>query len=231
MKNKILLLGGSGKLGKELKTELNKLNINYISPSHLKCDIQNYEDISRLINSESPNIIIHSAGLINTEKCETDKQDCLDINVIGTYNIIKCCRLHNIRLVFISSEYVFSGEEDEYTPYSPINPKNIYGLSKGCGELMTKTLDNYLIIRSPFIRSKSFPYECAFQDQFTSRQYVHNITSNIINNSISDKQGILHIVGKFQSVYDLAKETNINVKPISTPDKLKNILPMKLNLI
>jgi|TARA_B100000035_G_C21031142_1_gene568546 dTDP-4-dehydrorhamnose reductase len=231
MENKILLLGGSGKLGKHLSIELTKQNIDFISPSHDQCDIENIKTLDNVIKTEYPNIIIHSAGLINTETCEINKQQCLDINVIGTYNIIKCCRKYNIRLVFISSEYVFSGEENEYTNHSPINPKNTYGLSKGCGELMTKTLDNHLIIRSPFIRSNTFPYQNAFSDQYTSRQYVNQITKDIVRYSITNENGIRHIVGKYQSVYDLAKQTNKNVLPIDTPDKLKNILPMKLNLI
>jgi len=231
MKNKILLLGGSGKLGKELQLELNKQSIDFIAPSHSKCDIENFDMLFKVFQKERPNIIIHSAGCIDTEKCETDKQYCLDVNVIGTYNVIKCCRLLNIRLVFISSEYVFWGGEYAYFKNSGINPKNSYGISKGCGELMTQTLDNYLIIRAPFIRATTFPYENAFADQYTSRQYVHQITEDIVNTSISNEIGICHIVGEYQSVYELAKQTNENVKPIITPKKLKNILPMKLNLV
>lgn len=231
MDKTILILGGSGKLGKEVTKSLNKIKCNFIAPTHTECDITNFNSLENIIKLEKPNIIFHSAGLIDTEKCETDRQLCLDVNVIGTYNIIKCCRKYNIRLVFMSSEYVFSGEEEKYSCNSAINPKNIYGLSKGCGELMVKTLDDYLIIRSPFIRSVTFPYEFAFNDQFTSRQYVHQIVDDIIDYIFSSKRGIYHIVGKYQSVYELALETNSNVKPISTPEKLREVLPMKLNLI
>ena len=232
MENKILLLGGSGKLGTELQNELNKKSINYIAPSHSDCDIENLHQLFQIIQKEQPTVIIHSAGCIDTEKCETDKQYCLDVNVIGTYNVIKCCRSLNIRLVFISSEYVFNGKTSAvYSKDSGIDPINSYGLSKGCGELMTKTLNNYLIIRSPFIRSTTFPYDNAFIDQYTTRQYIHEITKEIIEYAVSEEIGVHHIVGTYQSVYELAKQTNKNVKPISTPDKLKNILPMELRLV
>ena len=82
----------------------------------------------------------------------------------------------------------------------------------------------------PFIRDKNFPYKYAFKDQFTSRQYVHQIVDKIINLSLSNEIGIKHIIGKYQSVYDLAKQSKPDVKPINTPEKLKNILPMNLNL-
>lgn len=230
MEVKILLLGASGKLGIYLTNQINNLNINLSTPTHKECPIENYDILYNTIKNEKPNIIIHAAGYVNTEGCENDKQLCLDSNVLGTFNVAKICRLLNIKLVFISSEYVFGGDEDEYTIDSKVNPKNTYGISKACGEFIVKTLDNYLVIRAPFIRDKKFPYEYAFKDQFTSRQYVHQIIDKIIDLSLSNKIGIKHIVGKYQSVYNLAKQSKSDVKPINTPEKLKNILPMNLNL-
>ena len=230
MENKILLLGATGKLGVHLVNQINHLKINLLTPTHKECPIENYNTLYNTIKNEKPNIIIHAAGYVNTEGCENDKQLCLDSNVLGTFNIAKICRLLNIKLVFISSEYVFGGDEDEYTISSKVNPKNTYGISKACGEFIVKTLDNYLVIRAPFIRDKKFPYKYAFKDQFTSRQYVHQIVDKIINLSLSNEIGIKHIIGKYQSVYDLAKQSKPDVKPINTPEKLKNILPMNLNL-
>ena len=229
--NKILLLGGSGKLGKFLVKELKfTSNTEYISPTHNECDITNYKQLKNIIHDYQPNIIIHAAGFVDTQGCENDKQKCLNINVDGTHNIVKICRKYHIKLVYISSEYVFEGLDIPYTPQSPLNPINTYGISKVCGELIVKTLDNHLIIRSPFIRSSSFPYESAFTDQFTSRQYINEISSDIINSILNKSTGIIHIVGKYQSVYDLAKETKDDVKPIQRNEDFKPIIPTYLNL-
>lgn len=229
--NKILLLGGSGKLGKYLVKELNITpDTEYLAPTHKECDITNYKQLKNVIHEYQPNIIIHAAGFVDTQGCENDKQKCLDINVGGTYNIVKVCRRYHIKLVYISSEYVFEGLDIPYTPQSSPKPINTYGISKACGELVTKTLDNHLIIRAPFIRTPSFPYEYAFTDQYTCRQYVNKISSDIIKNTLSKIVGIVHIVGKYQSVYELAKETNPNVKPIQMNGDLKQILPTYLNL-
>jgi len=230
METKILLLGATGKLGKHLVNQINYLKINLTTPTHKECPIEDYNKLYNNIVKQKPNIIIHAAGYVNTEGCEKNKQRCLDSNVLGTFNIVKICRSLNIRLIFISSEYVFSGEEKEYTINSKVNPKNTYGISKVCGEFIVKTLDNYLVIRSPFIRDTKFPYEYAFQDQFTSRQYIHQIVDKILNLSLSNNIGIKHIVGKYQSVYDLAKQSKPDVKPIKTPTNLKKLLPMNLNL-
>ena len=228
---KIVLLGSTGHLGKYLVKELQSRDLTFYTPTHKECSIERIEHLEHMQVKYNPDLIIHAAGFINTEKCEIQRDLCLEANVLGTYNVVKLCRKHNIRLAFMSSEYVFPGDDEEYPTGSALNPKNIYGLSKACGEFMVKTLENYIILRSPFIRSPKFLYPNAFYDQFTCRRYIHETTKDIINYSISLDQGIKHILGKYQSVYELAKETKNDVLPIKTSKTLKKILPINLKLI
>jgi len=227
---KIFLLGGTGKLGRRLVEVLKRKNIDFFSPTHPECEIEDIEQIRKYVEMERPNVILHSAGFVNTLKSEVNRERCVEVNVLGTYNIVQLCREYKIRLVYISTEYVFSGKEDVYIPSSSIDPKNIYGLTKGCGELIVRTLNDYIVIRAPFIRDVEFPYEDAFTNQHTSRQYVHEITEDIINCSVSNEIGIKHIVGKYQSVYELAKETNSEVSGVEVSSDLEKIIPLNLNL-
>ena len=217
---KIFLLGGTGKLGRRLVEVLKRKNIDFFSPTHPECEIEDIEQIRKYVEMERPNVILHSAGFVNTLKSEVNRERCVEVNVLGTYNIVQLCREYKIRLVYISTEYVFSGKEDVYIPSSSIDPKNIYGLTKGCGELIVRTLNDYV----------EFPYEDAFTNQHTSRQYVHEITEDIINCSVSNEIGIKHIVGKYQSVYELAKETNSEVSGVEVSSDLEKIIPLNLNL-
>ena len=221
----IVLFGGSGNLGRNILD-----NLNCIAPTHKEIDLTNYSELesSSLLNNIK--VIIHSAGYVDTNGCENNPQKCLDINVMSTYNLVKLCRLRNIKLIYISSEYVFSGSENEYYTYTPTDPKNNYGLSKAASELIVKTLDNYLIIRAPFIRTKKFIYPNAFEDQFLVRQYIDKAAIDIVDCILNNKSGIQHIIGTYQSVYDLAKKTNKNIHKIPVPLELKNILPLTLNL-
>ena len=209
---------------------LKRKNIDFFSPTHPECEIEDIEQIRKYVEMERPNVILHSAGFVNTLKSEVNRERCVEVNVLGTYNIVQLCREYKIRLVYISTEYVFSGKEDVYIPSSSIDPKNIYGLTKGCGELIVRTLNDYIEIRAPFIRDVEFPYEDAFTNQHTSRQYVHEITEDIINCSVSNEIGIKHIVGKYQSVYELAKETNSEVSGVEVSSDLEKIIPLNLNL-
>ena len=141
------------------------------------------------------------------------------------------CRARSIKLVYISSDNVFDGLSKKYFPGSPLCPKNVYGLSKASSEFMVRTLNNYLVIRAPFLRTEKFIYENAFVDQFTVRQYVDKAAKDIVECIGKNLSGIKHISGKYQSVYDLAKQTKSTVGKAKTPKALKDILPMELNLV
>ena len=122
---KIFLLGGTGKLGRRLVEVLKRKNIDFFSPTHPECEIEDIEQIRKYVEMERPNVILHSAGFVNTLKSEVNRERCVEVNVLGTYNIVQLCREYKIRLVYISTEYVFSGKEDVYIPSSSIDPKNI----------------------------------------------------------------------------------------------------------
>ena len=223
--NNIILFGGSGHLGINILK-----NLKCISPSHNEIDLSRYSDMENHSIFSNVKIIIHSAGYVDTQGCEDDPNKCLENNVMSTYNLVKICRTKDIKLVYISSEYVFDGKAHEYYPYSPVCPKNTYGLAKASSELIVRTLSDYLIVRAPFIRTSKFIYPNAFEDQYTVRQYVDKAAKDIVDVIEDGISGIHHLVGKYQSVYDLAKETNPDVGRIETPENLKNILPMNLNL-
>ena len=99
---KILLLGGSGSLGKELITEFSKRNIEFIAPRKSECDIRDKFAIENFV--KGVDIVIHSAGFVDLLQSEKYPDDCIDVNVLGTANVVKLCRLFQKRLVYISTD-------------------------------------------------------------------------------------------------------------------------------
>ena len=227
----VVLFGSTGILGSRLKNKLEECDINLHCPTRQSCDITNYKEVSTYVDEVEPDIILHSAGFVNTREAENEPDKCIDVNVIGTYNIIKKCRRNNIRMIYISTEYVFDGTESPYKTTSAINPKGVYGITKSCGELLTKTLDNHLIIRAPFWRSETFNVPKAFTNQYTTRSYVHEVVDDIVKYCLSDEIGIKHVVGKYQSLFDLAKQTTDDVEGVPIPDEYVGILPEKIELL
>ena len=103
---KVLVTGGSGHLGKVLVDYL-KNNHDVFAPNSKDCNILNTYSLFKTIKDFNPNIVIHLAAFVDTFGCEKHKNDALDINVLGTLNMVEACMYLDCKFVYISSEYVF----------------------------------------------------------------------------------------------------------------------------
>ena len=207
---KILLTGGSGLLG----TELRSLNESIISPGHNDLDVLDYFSCDRAIIKHNPDLVIHAAAFTSPPRCEEYPHSARNVNIIGTVNLVNVCQDNNVRLVYISTDYVFAGDEGLYQEGDPINPINLYAKTKAAGELAVRTYDNSLVIRTSFCENE-FPYEKAFVDQFTSRDYVDIIAPMILEQAESNLTGIVHVGTERKSVFELAVKRRPEVGELS----------------
>ena len=225
-----LLIGASGLLGSNLK-------VDSLRPSSSELNILSDESILSyfsLINE--PKNIILSAAYTNVVGANSDKKSAYNLNVLAVQRI---CRLLNKvysgrpRLIYISTDYVFDGLNGSYSVNDPVNPvqNNYYALTKALGESSAITYENHCIVRTSFCKSNIWPYEFAFEDQFTSRDKVDIIAPMIDKKINSSDVGIFHIGTKRKSVFDLAKTIRENVKP-SSRLLIKNVtIPYDTSLI
>ena len=159
-KNKIVITGGTGRFGKELKKIKNKYNL--IFPTKNKLDILNYNISKKYLKSTKPKYLIHLAGLSRPMKIhETNLKRSIDLNIIGTANITKICSDFGIKLIYFSTSYVYPGVKGNYKEDSPLLPKNNYSWSKLGGESAVQMYPNSLILRvcmteKPFVHKKAF---------------------------------------------------------------------------
>ena len=114
---------------------------------------------------------------------------------------------HGIKLVYISTDYVFNGEKGDYRENDPVFPVNKYAWSKLGGECCVRLYDNSVVLRLSF-GPNEFPYEAAFTDQWTSRESAAAAANKIREIIDTDILGTLHIGTKKQSVYDFARSLN-----------------------
>tara|TARA_Y100000593_G_C4275238_1_gene319687 strand:- start:771 stop:1466 length:696 start_codon:yes stop_codon:yes gene_type:complete len=210
---KILLTGGSGLLGSELL----KLDHKIVAPNSKSLNINDKNSCRLWIENEKPDVILHAAAFTSPPVCEKNPTKARQVNIVGTINLLDLCEEKNIKLVYISTDYVFDGKVGLYSTTDAINPINKYALTKAAGELAVKTYDNSLIIRTSFCQNE-FPYEKAFIDQYTSRDYVDVIAPKILNCAKSKMNGIVHVGTKRKTVFDLAKQRKPNVGKLSISD-------------
>src|SRR5690606_22152297 len=96
---------------------------------------------------------------------EKDPLNGIETNIIGTANVVKLCMKHSLRLIYISTDYVFSGDKGDYKENEPVHPVNKYAWSKLGGECAVRMYDKALIVRTSF-GANVFPYDKAFVDQW-----------------------------------------------------------------
>jgi len=211
---KIFLTGGSGTLGGELIKISKAHDVEFIAPSSKFCNICNPYQIKNHIMSSGCDIVVHSAAITNVRATENDPSRAWEVNVLGTLNVLKSCKDLGKKLIYISTDYVFDGEKGNYAIDDPINPLSKYAKTKAAGELLVRTYENSLVIRTSFF-GYEFPYEEAIVDQWTSKNYVDIIAPKVMDAIVSNAIGIVHVGSERRSIYDIAKERCTNVIKIS----------------
>ena len=131
---KVLLTGGKGMLGRTLCAELTDFEI---IPTDLpEADITDAAGFDALLKQIKPDAVIHCAAMTAVDKCETEIDFAYKLNAFGTANVASACHRNGIRLIAISTDYVFEGNSDR--PYNEFDTPNggntIYGKSKFAGE-------------------------------------------------------------------------------------------------
>lgn len=154
----ILLTGGNGQLGTELRHLLDEKGIEYVSTDAKEMDITDAQATMKFIEELKPTVIYHCAAYTAVDKAEDEGKELDEkINVDGTRNVALAAKAVGATLVYISTDYVFDGtlKDGEYEVDAPVNPQNEYGRTKALGEqIVQEIMDNYYIIRTSWVFGK-----------------------------------------------------------------------------
>jgi dTDP-4-dehydrorhamnose reductase len=213
---RVLVTGGSGRLGRELQAELPSLGVRPFFPSRAEVDISNLETICAAIERYEPEVVVHAAAYTDVKGAETERKTCWQINVGGTRNIVQALAGSGTKLVHISTDYVFWGDRGGYVEDDPVGPpRNYYALSKLVAEEVARVHTSTLVIRTSF-RAREWPYPVAFTDVYTSQDYVDIIAPEIafaIRHAFNISDSVLHIATERKSIYELARRRSPSVRP------------------
>jgi len=222
MSKKILVTGGDGRFAKELKKNTNNYKFIYRDKGQL--NILSSKSIKKNIQKFKPNILLHLAGLSRPMSVhEKSISKSIDLNIIGTSNIVKICNEKKIKLIFLSTSYVYPGKKGNYKEEDPLLPWNNYGWSKLGAECAVQMYKNSLIIRA-----------CMTEKPFTHKYAFSNVKSNFIFHDQFAKflikviplKGIINIGGKSQTIFQFAKKNNKKIKK----KKSTGELPLKMDM-
>lgn len=238
---RIIVTGSSGQLGSDVATELTKNGCEVIRVDLPEVDITDKTAVSELISASRADGVIHCAAFTNVDLAETEKEKCRSINVDGTFNLAEACQKHGIKLLYISTDYVFDGKGDKpFEIDSPKKPCNFYGLSKLGGEkAIIENCSKAFIVRISWVfgeNGKNFVKTMlrlseerneisVVNDQIGSPTYTKDLAKLLCSMIFSDKYGIYHATNEgycswaeFASKIMEISGSSTKIIPISSDD-------------
>lgn len=218
---KILISGGKGSLARALTGIASALRFEVVSLAKADMDVSDLASITSAIECVRPDIFIH-AGAFTKPMVLHDQWRSVSIrnNVVGTANVALACSYYpQIRLVFISTDYVYSGTNGPYKEDSPLKPINTYAMSKLAGECAVQMVPRSVIMRCSFTE-RPFPHDSAFIDSYKSFLYVEEIAPLMLRILMAKPPfaGVVNVGGPRMTVFDFAKSSRQDVGKIRRQD-------------
>ena len=211
----ILVTGGNGRFAKILKRKNKILDLKFLSKKEL--NILDTKSIEKNIIKYEPKIILHTAALSRPMAIHnTDITKSINLNIIGTANIVKLCEKYRVKLIYFSTGYVYECTKGNYKESDPVKPINNYGLSKLGGECAVQMYKNSLILRIT-MTEKPFAYKKAFTNVFSNYMFHEEMVEMLPK--LINQFGIINVGGKSRSIYNFAKNHNQKVIKIKNFDK------------
>lgn len=153
----VLVTGASGQLGQAIQfIAKNHSEIKFVFCSSSDLDISNKENCQTVFQSTKPDFCINAAAYTAVDKAESERDKAELINVLGSKNIAEVCNNFDVKLIHISTDFVFDGSNDKpYTETQITNPKGVYGQTKLDGEkAIQQVFSKYYIIRTSWVYSQ-----------------------------------------------------------------------------
>lgn len=234
---KILVTGANGQLGWDMISELKKRGHVPIATDildsfeqdceYIKLDITDEKAVHDVITKTKPDAVVHCAAwtAVDAAEDEENKSKVYAINVLGTKYIAEACKEVDCKMIYISTDYVFSGEGTE--PWEPdcvdFAPLNYYGETKLEGEFAVKrTLGKYYIVRTSWVfgshgnnfvktmlrLSETHKEIRVVNDQIGTPTYTPDLARLLVDMCETDKYGVYHATneGGYISWAEFAEE-------------------------
>ena len=221
---KVLVTGAKGQLGADLMNELKKRGLDSIGVDVEEMDITDKDACMRVIGQSGADAVIHCAAYTAVDAAEDNVELCRKINGEGTRNVALACRDAGIKMMYISTDYVFDGTGTRpWEPDDERHPLNVYGQTKYEGELAVEELvEKFFTVRIAWvfgIAGKNFIKTMlrlgaergavsVVDDQVGSPTYTYDLARLLVDMIETDKYGYYHVTneGGYISWYDFTKE-------------------------
>lgn len=242
MKMKVLVTGAKGQLGTDLMNELAKQGLEGVGVDIDEMDITDAKACMEVICGANADAVIHCAAYTAVDAAEDNVELCRKINGEGTRNVALACKAAGVKMMYISTDYVFDGKGIRpWEPDDHRDPLNVYGQTKYEGELaIEELLDQYFTVRiawvfgvagNNFIKTmlrlgKERGAVSVVDDQVGSPTYTYDLARLLVDMIQTDHYGRYHATNEGEcSWYEFAVEIfrqagmdQVKVTPVSSTE-------------
>lgn len=238
---RVFVTGVKGQLGYDVMNELEKQGLEGIGVDIDEMDITDADQVNKVIKEAAPDAVIHCAAYTAVDAAEDNEEICRKVNVQGTENIAKVCEELDIKMMYISTDYVFNGQgERPWEPDDEREPLNVYGQTKYEGELaIEEHVKKFFTVRiawvfgvngKNFIKTmlnlgKTHDHLTVVNDQTGSPTYTYDLARLLVDMIQTDKYGRYHATNEglctwYEFACEIFKQAgmDVSVAPVSSDE-------------
>ena len=238
---RVFVTGVKGQLGYDVMNELEKQGLEGIGVDIDEMDITDSDQVNKVIKEAAPDAVIHCAAYTAVDAAEDNEEICRKVNAQGTENIAKVCEELDIKMMYISTDYVFNGQgERPWEPDDEREPLNVYGQTKYEGELaIEEHVKKFFTVRiawvfgvngKNFIKTmlnlgKTHDHLTVVNDQTGSPTYTYDLARLLVDMIQTDKYGRYHATNEglctwYEFACEIFKQAgmDVSVAPVSSDE-------------
>ena len=238
---RVFVTGVKGQLGYDVMNELEKQGLEGIGVDIDEMDITDADQVNKVIKEAAPDAVIHCAAYTAVDAAEDNEEICRKVNAQGTENIAKVCEELDIKMMYISTDYVFNGQgERPWEPDDEREPLNVYGQTKYEGELaIEEHVKKFFTVRNAwvfgvngknFIKTmlnlgKTHDHLTVVNDQTGSPTYTYDLARLLVDMIQTDKYGRYHATNEglctwYEFACEIFKQAgmDVSVAPVSSDE-------------
>ena len=238
---RVFVTGVKGQLGYDVMNELEKQGLEGIGVDIDEMDITDADQVNKVIKEAAPDAVIHCAAYTAVDAAEDNEEICRKVNAQGTENIAKVCEELDIKMMYISTDYVFNGQgERPWEPDDEREPLNVYGQTKYEGELaIEEHVKKFFTVRiawvfgvngKNFIKTmlnlgKTHDHLTVVNDQTVSPTYTYDLSRILVDMIQTDKYGRYHATNEglctwYEFACEIFKQAgmDVSVAPVSSDE-------------
>ena len=239
---RVLVTGVKGQLGYDVVNELESKGIEAVGVDIEEMDITDADAVNKVITESNVDAVIHCAAYTAVDAAEDNIDLCRRVNANGTENIAKVCKKLDIKMIYISTDYVFNGEgTNMWLPDDEREPLNVYGQTKYEGEVaVTDNLEKYFIVRIAWVfgvNGKNFIKTMlrlgkergavsVVNDHIGSPTYTPDLAVLLVDMIQTEKYGFYHATNEglcswYEFACEIFKQAGMNEVSVTPVDSTK----------